>query len=227
MDAEPVKVLSRSDGRGRGRQRRRRPGGGPELNGRGLAAADYDNDGDLDFAVDSIGGPLVLLRNSGAEGHWLEVELGSFAPGREGDGGAPRRAAARAGGQAGASYLSSEDPRVHFGLGAATQLRALVVRYPSGREARLRSKLRRRPRRSGRLYETQPCRAALLAPGASQSPRSSCLRAPRPCLERPSPRRATFANLPATPGRTSPSGARGNGRRRPRRRAPARRPTRS
>jgi hypothetical protein len=35
--------------------------------------------------------------------------------------------------QAGSSYLSSEDPRVHFGLGAATSVRELVVRYPNGR----------------------------------------------------------------------------------------------
>jgi len=39
--------------------------------------------------------------------------------------------------QAGSSYLSSEDPRVHFGLGAASRLRELVVRYPTGREVRL------------------------------------------------------------------------------------------
>jgi hypothetical protein len=39
--------------------------------------------------------------------------------------------------KAGSSYLSSEDPRVHFGLGAATRVRELVVRYPDGGEARL------------------------------------------------------------------------------------------
>ena len=39
--------------------------------------------------------------------------------------------------QAGSSYLSSEDPRAHFGLGAATRVRELLVRYPDGREARL------------------------------------------------------------------------------------------
>jgi hypothetical protein len=38
--------------------------------------------------------------------------------------------------RAGSSYLSSEDPRVHFGLGAAGRLRALVVRYPDGRVLR-------------------------------------------------------------------------------------------
>ena len=49
-------------------------------NGRGLAAADFDNDGDLDLAVGSIGGRLQLLRNDGAKGHWLEVELRTLRP---------------------------------------------------------------------------------------------------------------------------------------------------
>jgi hypothetical protein len=40
--------------------------------------------------------------------------------------------------QAGSSYLSSEDPRVHFGLGRATRLAALTVRYPDGTTVRLR-----------------------------------------------------------------------------------------
>jgi hypothetical protein len=41
--------------------------------------------------------------------------------------------------QAGSSYLSSEDPRVHFGLGRATEVRELRVRFPDGRTTRLRS----------------------------------------------------------------------------------------
>ena len=39
--------------------------------------------------------------------------------------------------QAGSSYLSSEDPRIHFGLGPATTVSELIVRFPSGRETRL------------------------------------------------------------------------------------------
>jgi hypothetical protein len=137
MDAEPVKVLGGSDGEVADVSAGVGLGEGPLLNGRGLAAADYDNDGDLDLAVASIAGPLVLLRNSGAEGHWLQVRLRTFSPGAKVTAVLPdgRRLVREV--KAGSSYLSSEDPRVHFGLGAATRVRELVVRYPDGREARL------------------------------------------------------------------------------------------
>ena len=42
----------------------------PRVNGRGVAAADFDNDGHVDLAVSSIGGKLVLLRGTGNSGHW-------------------------------------------------------------------------------------------------------------------------------------------------------------
>jgi len=110
----------------------------PEVNGRGLAAADFDNDGKVDVAVNTIGGRLMLLRNTGARGNWLEVTLPRFAPGAVVTAALPdgRRLVQEL--HAGSSYLSSEDPRAHFGLGKATRVDELTVRYPDGRMTRLR-----------------------------------------------------------------------------------------
>jgi hypothetical protein len=105
----------------------------PLVNGRGVAAADYDNDGRMDIAVNSIGGRLILLHNTGATGHWLEVRLARFAPGALVSAVLPDRTRLVRQVQAGSSYLSSEDPRVHFGLGGATKVRALTVRWPDGK----------------------------------------------------------------------------------------------
>ena len=107
------------------------------INGRGLAAADYDNDGDVDLAVNTIGGSLVLLENSSADGNWLEVELDGFAPGTRVTVVLPDGRALVREVLAGGSYLSSEDPRVHFGLGDATEVRAIVIRSPDGTRTRL------------------------------------------------------------------------------------------
>ena len=109
----------------------------PKVNGRGVAAADFDNDGHVDLAINSVGGKLMLLRGSGGSGHWLEVKLPRFAPGAVvtvvlPDG---RRLVREV--HAGSSYLSSEDPRVHFGLGTAASVRELKVRYPGGRATRI------------------------------------------------------------------------------------------
>ena len=64
---------------------------GPLVNGRGLAAADYDNDGRVDIAVNSIGGKLILLHNTGALGPLARGEPGEVRARR----GRDRRAARR------------------------------------------------------------------------------------------------------------------------------------
>jgi hypothetical protein len=109
---------------------------GPLVNGRGLAAADYDNDGRVDIAVNSIGGNLILLHNTGASGHWLEVALARFAPGALVTAVLPDGSRLVREVQAGSSYLSSEDPRVHFGLGQAATVKELIVRWPGGKVTR-------------------------------------------------------------------------------------------
>jgi hypothetical protein len=140
-DAQRVQVIENVGGRGAATRFAAASAGlrhVPRVNGRGLATADYDNDGDLDVAVNSVGGRLQLLRNDGARGHWLEVQLRTFAPGAIvtvtlADG---RRLVREV--HAGSSYLSSEDPRVHFGLGATSVVEQLTVRFPDGKTTNLR-----------------------------------------------------------------------------------------
>jgi hypothetical protein len=105
----------------------------PRVVGRGLATADFDNDGRMDIAINAIAGKLELLRPTGAQGHWLAVRLARFSPGAVVTAVLPdgRRLVREV--QAGSSYASSEDPRVHFGLGSATSVSQLLVRYPGGR----------------------------------------------------------------------------------------------
>jgi len=103
---------------------------------RGSAAADYDNDGDVDIAVSVSGGPLQLLRNDGRHGNWIGFALRGSQSNRQGVG---ARITVEAGGarqireaRAGESYLSSSDPRIHFGLGKASKVQGVLVRWPSG-----------------------------------------------------------------------------------------------
>ena len=98
---------------------------------RGSATADYDNDGDLDLLVTNVAAPPNLLRNDGGNRqHWLTIQLGGTSQ--------HARVAVTAGGQrqvkerqAGGSYLSSSDPRLHFGLGEATRA-TVEIRWPDG-----------------------------------------------------------------------------------------------
>jgi Na+-translocating ferredoxin:NAD+ oxidoreductase RnfD subunit len=141
-DAEPIQVLENVAASGTTPRfaavgARADAAGTMRINGRGLAAADYDNDGDLDMAINTIGGSLVLLENSAAGGNWLEIELDGFSPGAWVKVALPDGRTLVRELIAGGSYLSSEDPRVHFGLGDATEVRAVVIRYPNGTRIRL------------------------------------------------------------------------------------------
>ncbi len=102
---------------------------------RGTAVADYDNDGDLDLLVTNEAGRPNLLRNDGGNSHhWLLVELvGEIHPDALG-----ARVTVTAGGvrqirerQSAGSYLSANDPRLHFGLGAADRA-DVTIRWPDG-----------------------------------------------------------------------------------------------
>jgi hypothetical protein len=104
---------------------------GPRM-ARGSAAADFDNDGDLDVAVNVVGDRIVLLRNDGTTGSWLTLIPEGLIPGTIAevtldDGRVLRRELL-----AGSSYLATEDPRLTFGLASAAEV-DVVIRWPDGR----------------------------------------------------------------------------------------------
>ena len=99
---------------------------------RGSAVADFDNDGDLDIVINSIGGEAVLLQNQVPDGNWLMIDLGAVIPGTFAeillpDGNILIREV-----YTGSSYLASEDPRLHFGLGEQEIIDQLTLIYPDG-----------------------------------------------------------------------------------------------
>jgi hypothetical protein len=106
---------------------------------RGACFADYDNDGKVDAFLVNLGAKGALLHNVSSEaGHWIAIKLVGTKSNRDGIGarvevygGEKRWTAERV---AGSGYLSQDDSRMHFGLGAATQIDKIVVKWPSGRE---------------------------------------------------------------------------------------------
>ena len=105
---------------------------------RGLAVGDLFNDGNMDLVVEDLVGKPMLLRNHGIAGHhWVSFELAGQNSNRMAIG---ARLKLVAGGMtqteeihSGGSYLSQSDTRVHFGLGTATTIDRLEIRWPSGK----------------------------------------------------------------------------------------------
>jgi hypothetical protein len=99
--------------------------------------ADYDSDGDVDLFVLELNGPPRLLRNDGGNaGNYLLIDTIGTRSNRDGIGtrielevgGLKQYAEVRSGG----SYLSMNDRRVHFGLGAAQRVERIELHWPSG-----------------------------------------------------------------------------------------------
>ena len=144
------------------------------LNGRGAAAADVANDGRMDVAINTIGGKLVLLHPSGPGGHWLDVQLSRFAPGAVVTIVLPDGRRSTQIMQAGSSYLSSEDQRVHFGLGSATSVRSVAVRYPWGGRS-----LQRNVAANHVVHITSPPPVQVVATTVAKPDLPNCTPAPR------------------------------------------------
>ena len=112
------------------------PGFGPELVSRGLAAGDIDNDGDVDLLITNNGAAPNLLLNAGGAANAILVRAIGEKTNRSAIGArivvtvGPRRQQRDV--QSGSSYLAQNDLRAHFGLGQATRVDRLEVRWPGG-----------------------------------------------------------------------------------------------
>src|SRR5262249_47961094 len=110
--------------------------------GRGLATADYDNDGDMDIATNNRGDYPTILRNDGGNAnHWLEILLIGTKSNRDGIGASLKLAAQGEThveqAKGGMGYMSASDPRILFGLGKRTKIDALEITWPSGQVDKL------------------------------------------------------------------------------------------
>jgi hypothetical protein len=120
--------------------------GGPALqdlhSGRGAAFGDIDNDGSIEAVINNQNErPSLLKQASHPQGHWLILNLRGTKSNRSAIG---ARVRVVAGGRqqidevrSGGSYLSQNDLRLHFGLGAATVIDRIEIAWPNGGETHL------------------------------------------------------------------------------------------
>jgi hypothetical protein len=115
-------------------------GSGPALDeawsSRGSAAGDLDNDGSLEVVVSNMGARPSLLKNFGPRKNWLLAQLVGVKCNRDAIG---ARAYVYVGGrrlsgevQTGSSYVSQNDPRLHFGLADDARYDRIEVAWPGG-----------------------------------------------------------------------------------------------
>jgi enediyne biosynthesis protein E4 len=104
---------------------------------RGMAIGDLDNDGRVDAVVTTNEGEVHILHNeTPSKNHWILLKLVGHESNRDAIGaevklvtaGGPQYATV----STASSYLSSNDKRVHFGLGQDTTAQRIEIRWPSG-----------------------------------------------------------------------------------------------
>ena len=112
------------------------PGISTPLNSHGVAAADFQNNGSVEIAVNNSHDLPSLLKNEGPHGNWIEFLLTGTKSNRSAIG---AQVKVRVSGhqqlqevRSGGGYVSQSDFRLHFGLGSATKADLIEIRWPSG-----------------------------------------------------------------------------------------------
>ena len=116
----------------------------PPASMRGAAFGDLNNDGNVDVVIVNMDGPPILLLNQGGNGnHRVLFKLVGTASNRMAIG---ARVTVKTGTisqfsevRAGGSYISCNDPRLHFGLGAVARMEEVDIRWPTGKTEALRN----------------------------------------------------------------------------------------
>jgi hypothetical protein len=109
----------------------------PDASRRGVAFGDLNNDGNIDIvALNMDGPPLLLLNLGGSRNHRALFKLVGTKSNKMAIGAKVTVVASKliqtAEVRAGGSYLSSNDPRLHFGLAAELKMNEVSIRWPSG-----------------------------------------------------------------------------------------------
>jgi enediyne biosynthesis protein E4 len=108
-----------------------------DRDGRGIGVIDLDNDGRLDLVQTNADQPPIVYHNVSLNiGNWIELKLVGTKSNRDGIG---ARVQLQAGGltqirelDGGNGYAGESSRRIHFGIGAATKIDHLQIRWPSG-----------------------------------------------------------------------------------------------
>jgi len=136
-------LLLENDGAGHFTNARRKGGHffDTRIRGRASATLDFNNDGAMDLVVTAMADRAFLLENRGRTGNWIRFSLEGTASNPHGWGAHVRLTA---GGHAQfaearcpSGFLGQSDPRLHFGLGKATRVERVEIRWPSGRKQEL------------------------------------------------------------------------------------------